>query len=367
MHLAVHTLFDFASTIAVLALLAVPYGMARDRIAHALTRESLLGLLFGLASVGAMLDPFVLADGVLFGMRNLPVGLAGAFLGPVGALAATAPAAAMRALIGGDGMAPDLTGLAMAGAAGVLWRALADKLALGRLLGPLLLGTMISAHLVALMNLPRDAMEIALHGVAPVILLLNLAGSLVIGNLVAREDRNAERQRQLDLQTITDPLTGIANRRGFERRTRGARGLLRARHGNAVLMIDVDRFKGINDTHGHAAGDAILRQIGHRLGEAVRGDDVFARLGGEEFAVYLADMGRAETEAVADRLRRTISEAPFPIEGGSLPVTISVGVHWQADQMAEWDAILAFADRALYTAKALGRDRVVFHDGRSAA
>jgi diguanylate cyclase len=106
MHLSIETVFDFASTIAVLALLAVPYGIARDRLPDGLTRESLLGLLFGLTAVGAMLDPFVLADGIIFDMRNLPIGLAGAFLGPLGAVVAMVPTALARIAIGGSACLP---------------------------------------------------------------------------------------------------------------------------------------------------------------------------------------------------------------------------------------------------------------------
>lgn len=362
MHLPVATLFDFASTIAVLALLAVAHGVARDRLASGLVRESLLGLLFGLSAVGAMLDPLVLADGVLFDMRNLPIGLAGAFIGPVGALVAMVLAAVMRISLGGDGMVAALTAMVIAGAAGMLWRHLADRLQFGRFVGPLLLGALISLHLVSIAGLPRDSVVAALQTVAPTLLLLNLAGSLVISSLIAREDKNLEQRERLDFETVTDPLTGIANRRGFERRAVASSRPRRTRAGNAVLMIDIDHFKTINDDFGHTAGDDILRQIGRRLGNSLREGDVVARFGGEEFAVYLADMGRGETELVADRLRRTISDESFAAAGRDLTVTISVGVHWQADPVIDWDAILNVADRALYAAKSLGRDRVVFDD-----
>jgi diguanylate cyclase (GGDEF)-like protein len=91
-----------------------------------------------------------------------------------------------------------------------------------------------------------------------------------------------------------------------------------------------------------------------------------ARIGGEEFAVYLDDTTRAATGVVADRLRRSIAETPFQLAGARLTVTISVGIHWQTEPVVDWDAILGVADRALYAAKALGRDCVVFDDAAPA-
>lgn len=358
MHLA--TLIDFAGTIALLALLAVPYGVARDRMLSATRSDVLLGFLFGLTAAAAMLDPLVLADGIVFDMRNLPVGLAGAFLGPLGAAVAIVPAAAMRIVIGGDGVGPALCSLAIAGGAGVLWRMLDGRFVLGRLMGPLLLGALISLHLLPVLMLPRETMALALGAVVPFILGLNVCGTLIVASLISREQRNLDRRRRLDLETVTDPLTGIANRRGFERGTR--RGRRAGRLGNAVLLIDIDHFKAINDRLGHAAGDAVLREMGSRLKTLLREEDIVARFGGEEFCVYLSDASRRDTQVVSERLRRGIAERPFRVGGESLAVTISVGVHWQRERVADWDRILVSTDQALYAAKAQGRDRVVFVD-----
>jgi diguanylate cyclase (GGDEF)-like protein len=156
---------------------------------------------------------------------------------------------------------------------------------------------------------------------------------------------------------VTDPLTGLANRRGLEESgpPRWAAG---ARLGMpiAVLVIDVDHFKRINDTEGHAAGDQILRRLAQVITQAIRLDDLAVRLGGEEFLV-LASLPAGPGAQAAERLRVTIERELFP-------VTVSIGVHeLMPDSRPEisaalWSAVDT-ADRALYIAKNTGRNRVV--------
>jgi diguanylate cyclase (GGDEF)-like protein len=155
---------------------------------------------------------------------------------------------------------------------------------------------------------------------------------------------------------VTDPLTGLANRRGLEQlggRTWAARARV---HGPiAMLVIDVDHFKQINDTRGHAAGDDILRRLAEVLSSSVRADDVAVRLGGEEF-LLLCSTPAGDAYTIAERLRATIEE--------QLGITVSIGVHetWPgaADDLPTslWSAV-DVADRAMYVAKTTGRNRVV--------
>jgi diguanylate cyclase (GGDEF)-like protein len=160
----------------------------------------------------------------------------------------------------------------------------------------------------------------------------------------------------------TDPLTGLANRRGLEQ-SGPPRWVARARLGLpiAILVIDVDHFKRINDTEGHAAGDQVLRRLAMVITEAIRLDDLAVRLGGEEFLV-LASLPQGHGEQAAERLRTTI-------ERELAPVTVSIGVHeLMPDSRPEmpaalWAAIDS-ADRALYVAKNTGRNRVVSTAGQ---
>jgi two-component system cell cycle response regulator len=166
-----------------------------------------------------------------------------------------------------------------------------------------------------------------------------------------------EANRRLARQALTDDLTGLANRR------HGARQLEReialcVRHGRllALLRVDVDHFKPINDSYGHEAGDAVLVEVARRLEAAVRGGDELARWGGDEFVAILPDTDKAGALRAAERLRVFVSESPIAAAGHQLPVTISVGwAHWAGDTP---DDLLARADRALYRAKDAGRDAV---------
>ncbi len=170
-------------------------------------------------------------------------------------------------------------------------------------------------------------------------------------------DALLDANRRLARQALTDELTGLANRR------HGAHQLEReialcVRHGRilALVRVDVDHFKAINDTHGHQAGDQVLAAVASRLGEAVRGGDELARWGGDEFVAILPDTDKAGALRAAERLRAAVAAAPVEAAGASLPVTISVGwAHWAGDTP---DDLLARADRALYKAKDAGRDTV---------
>jgi two-component system cell cycle response regulator len=163
--------------------------------------------------------------------------------------------------------------------------------------------------------------------------------------------------RRLARQALTDDLTGLANRR------HGAHQLERevalcVRHGRllALLRVDVDHFKPINDSYGHEAGDQVLVEVARRLEEAVRGGDELARWGGDEFVAILPGTDKAGALRAAERLRASVAEAPIAAAGHELPVTISVGwAHWAGDTP---DDLLARADRALYRAKDAGRDTV---------
>lgn len=159
---------------------------------------------------------------------------------------------------------------------------------------------------------------------------------------------------------ISDGLTGAYNKRFLVESL--DRELVRShRHGRPVslVMFDVDFFKTVNDTHGHLAGDAVLREISLRVHSNVRKDEIFARYGGEEFAVLLPETSLDEAFAFAERLRRTVADTPVSADGVDIPVTISLGIaHTPGDDELSPTALIADADRHLYEAKRAGRNRV---------
>jgi two-component system cell cycle response regulator len=167
-----------------------------------------------------------------------------------------------------------------------------------------------------------------------------------------QERLRAELDRSLEL-AVTDPLTGLRNRRYVRRHLEG---VLR-NAGAAVLLIDVDRFKSVNDSLGHAAGDIVLREVAERVRAHIRAADVVARYGGEEFLVVMSGTGAEEAALVAERLRAAIAAAPVMAEGQAVPVTASVGVA-SGESGTLSDDVIAAADVALYAAKKGGRNRV---------
>jgi diguanylate cyclase (GGDEF)-like protein len=164
--------------------------------------------------------------------------------------------------------------------------------------------------------------------------------------------------RAAEAGASTDPLTGLPNRRYFDEFV----GLLahRRRAGDAVgiLMVDIDRFKALNDRHGHATGDEVLRGVASAIVSAVREDDVPARFGGEEFVVLLRNPGPGVAVEVGERIRaavRGLDLRPY----GVPPVSVSIGVAVATGPDEEVATLIEDADRALYSAKRRGRDRVV--------
>lgn len=128
----------------------------------------------------------------------------------------------------------------------------------------------------------------------------------------------------------------------------------------AMLMMDIDHFKSINDTYGHKGGDDALVEVARRLNAELRDYDTVGRYGGEEFAVILPFPASENAAIVAERLRRSIADTPFIIEGHSVPITISIGVAATGADVFESDRLLRAADQALYHAKEAGRNHVAF-------
>jgi diguanylate cyclase (GGDEF)-like protein len=159
----------------------------------------------------------------------------------------------------------------------------------------------------------------------------------------------------------TDGLTQVHSRRYLmEVVERELHRTQRTRRPLSVLMIDVDRFKEINDTYGHLTGDEVLVELCRRARAQLRRDEVFARYGGEEFALVMSDTPLSEGHEVAERLRQSIADRPFQTEQGLIPVTVSIGIaRTIGEQPLSALEFLDRVDRQLYAAKQAGRNRVV--------
>ena len=169
-------------------------------------------------------------------------------------------------------------------------------------------------------------------------------------------------EEKLRKQAITDDLTGLYNRRYFMRRLRQAFAhYRRSAQGAVVLLLDIDHFKGVNDTYGHAMGDQVLKDLCDVFRARLRQTDVAGRLGGEEFAVLLFDTSVGDAAGVAEEIRAALASMTFGTETGeTFQVSVTCGVAGFAEDDETEDAILQRADDSLYLGKHQGRNQVVF-------
>ncbi|MGH3341667.1 MAG: putative bifunctional diguanylate cyclase/phosphodiesterase, partial [Carbonactinosporaceae bacterium] len=195
----------------------------------------------------------------------------------------------------------------------------------------------------------------ALLGLSPLVVLAVDTSAWLVPLFVpalAAVYRNASLSRERDRQSLHDGLTGLPNRKLLVERSRTALGQARRhRHGMALLLLDLDRFKEVNDTLGHPTGDRLLQLVGRRLQGAVRPGDTIARLGGDEFAVLLPAL--PDSGAPRDVARRIVAafSDPFVLDGLSLDLQVSVGIAVYPDHAADFESLLQRTDVAMYLAK----------------
>ncbi len=238
---------------------------------------------------------------------------------------------------------------------------LGDAVAVGLLLAPVAEAVQIVVALVAIacsVGLARAAFAASLRTRA-------LAGQTE--RLKVRLAASEAERRELDhsnrmeaLRSSTDELTGLLNRRALKSGIRNeANRAVRHARPLAFLFLDVDRFKRINDEHGHAVGDEVLVGVALRVRSAVRSYDLFGRWGGDEFCLVAPEHRLpADTRALAEHLREAVSSAPFDTLSGSLDVTVSIGAVLVDPPTSTPEEMCALADAALYRAKRAGRNRV---------
>jgi diguanylate cyclase (GGDEF)-like protein len=192
-----------------------------------------------------------------------------------------------------------------------------------------------------------------------------IIASLLISLIVLFVTQNNYQLKQMkfvwESEAKSDPLTGIYNRRHFMEIS--GMNIERARRLNAdcyIILFDLDKFKDINDTHGHVVGDKVLIETTVRIKDFIRPYDLFARYGGEEFIIYASDIDKDSIARMVERLRLSLCDAKFEFEGVSLFLSASFGVALVDDY--DINSAMTHADYALYTAKKRGRNRTVFWD-----
>jgi two-component system cell cycle response regulator len=164
---------------------------------------------------------------------------------------------------------------------------------------------------------------------------------------------------ELYKQATLDPLTRIFNRKHFNQEIESEYSRAR-RYGRplSMLMMDLDHFKKVNDTYGHPAGDYVLKQTANLVKDSLRAQDIFARFGGEEFALLLPETTNDNAFALGEKIRGRIQQAPYEYNAKKIPVTLSIGVATLKTNHANWEDLVGEADRNLYSAKNAGRNRV---------
>lgn len=194
--------------------------------------------------------------------------------------------------------------------------------------------------------------------------LLEIIGSQIA--VAVERAKLQERATQFELMSITDPLTGLLNRRYLEERlTDELNRSQRYKYSMSCLMIDIDDFKNYNDKNGHQAGDMALKITAHALKTTLRSADVACRYGGEEFCILLPQTTLSEAGVIAERMRHRVAERNYPF-GKSQPmgtVSISIGISTFTQNIDTAEKIIAAADHALYQAKAQGKNRIEFYTG----
>ena len=219
------------------------------------------------------------------------------------------------------------------------------------------------ANTQAVVEIAGDGMKIMLYcseeaeGKATHALLTGVAESLTTALRNAREH---DRVKEL---SVRDSLTGLYNRRVLEELL-NVEESKRSPAPLAILLLDVDDFKKINDTFGHPAGDRVLSVLGNLLQDNCRKENIVARYGGEEFAVLLANTGLTAAAALkaAERLRKVLGAQDFAFSGHKVRLTVSIGVAYSSGNSAVPETMLARADQALYQAKRSGKNRVCLHE-----
>jgi two-component system, cell cycle response regulator len=181
--------------------------------------------------------------------------------------------------------------------------------------------------------------------------------------ILTLQDSQIQAQEQLLFQATHDLLTGVWNRGAIlETFRRELDRAARSKTATGLLMLDVDHFKAINDTHGHLVGDGVLKQVTQRIVHAVRGYDSVGRYGGEEFLIVLPGCGRDQIDQGAERVRSAVDDGPLVVDGVNIAVTVSIGAAVATGATVSDLEILAAADAALYRAKRAGRNRTVLSD-----
>ncbi|GGS10132.1 GGDEF domain-containing protein [Deinococcus sedimenti] len=300
---------------------------------------------FSAAALTLMFFPAHLAPGIQVDLRAVPIAFVTLQFGPVAGLMVALPLLIYRVWLGGIGVYAAIPSLLSVILITSLVRRVVPPM------GPLFWKHWPSIILMFLLNgvpvlfLP-DGVRLFVQ-IYPLLLLLSVAGALAGWGILSERFHVLRLTSQWQSAALTDPLTGLGNRRQFDQ------DLTAMGSGDALLLVDIDHFKRVNDTFGHQAGDEVLQEVARLLEREGRGRDRAYRYGGEEFALILRNVQVGSLIRVAERLRSGVAALPLASIRGSVTVSLG-GVQWAALMPEQ---LIERADQALYAAKRSGRNQ----------
>jgi diguanylate cyclase len=346
--------------IGMLALAAVAYGFLLPRL-QGMTANVVLGLLFGAGAGLSMLSPVELLPGIQADSRATIVMLAGVFGGPVAALIAGGITAACRVFVGGMGMGAGLAAIGISMALGVATYSIvgtgSDKIRFRHIVALALASPLVG---LGALFLPWDVASGLMAESGLAVTLARMIGVLFLGSIMLEHQIRIGAEERVRQLAYVDELSGLANRRAFySHLTREWKRWERYSENFVVVLIDIDRFKAVNDSYGHPAGDLVIQRLARVMLEESRGSDLVARTGGEEFGLILPYTSSASGYLVAERIRTRVQREVVIADDHRIQFTVSVGISADADRYPSMNKCLSGADHALYEAKHIGRNTAV--------
>lgn len=343
----------FMADMGMMAFLAILFGETHRYAMNERLRDIVLGVLFGLCGTYSIVSHLTLGGPGSVHLANIFTAFAAAFLRAPGAFAALAICLGSNWLIQQHWAAANSVDIIASALVGWAWSATRDKKSSSTPESVFLLGVGIGATFLPIAAAfgVEVAADRVVHAVPAAVVAVIATG--LLGGFIERERRMISIEKMLRLDAATDPLTGLSNRREFE----GAFSAMTRRSlQGSLVLIDLDHFKLVNDMHGHAAGDAVLKEVALALKRMVRSDDLVVRIGGEEFAVLLTGQSPMEALVAAERWRQDIAARSIVHGGISISISISLGICGWEGRPSLVDVVQA-ADGALYSAKRNGRNQ----------
>lgn len=326
-------------------------------INSASNRQLVLGGLLGIGTVQLMLQPVEVAPGLLIDARVLLMGFAGLLAGWRGAAAALMVAIPARILMGGQGVWIGCLTLSLAPLIGLVWSWIQERLEISNSWRHLAFGLMLSGALVTILLFPEAQRELVIQEAIHLLVAINVLGAFWAGWLEIGIGNAAALRERLRKRSLTDDLTGLGNRLSLTETLDATLGN-RPRYDKsiALISIDIDNFKNVNDTLGHKVGDSFLIEIANRLRDLMGPKDALTRVAGDQFVVI--KYGASESEVIAHAKRiLEMSRLPYRVDDFGILITASVGIVWAPENGSDPIRLLQNVDIATQQSKIKGRNQ----------